>query len=42
MGESGGAPGPRPDGTWPTHYRRAPEMPPNCRQQPTVATSSNL
>jgi len=28
--------------TWPTHYERAPEMPPNSRQQPTIATSSNL
>jgi hypothetical protein len=38
----GAAPGPRPGGTWPVHYGRAPEMPPNRRQQPTAATGSNL
>jgi len=27
MGERGGALGPRPGGTWPTHYGRAPELP---------------
>jgi hypothetical protein len=32
----------RQPGTWPTHYERAPEMPPNSRQQPTIASSSNL
>ena len=31
-----------PPSTWHTHYERAPEMPPNCHQQPTIATSSNL
>jgi stage II sporulation protein AA (anti-sigma F factor antagonist) len=37
-----GAEGAAPPSTWRTHDRRAPEMPPNRRQQPAIATSSNL
>jgi anti-sigma B factor antagonist len=37
-----GAEGAAPPSTWRTHYGRAPEMPPNRHQQPTIATSSNL
>jgi hypothetical protein len=37
IGKRGGAPRPRPGGTWPAHYGRVPEMPPNRRQQPATA-----